>query len=114
MKELGYNVIAVDFDGTLCTNNWPEIGEPNLKLVSYLKKRQKLGDKLILWTCRCGKHLTEALEWCTNECWLEFDSVNENLPAVIDLFGGDTRKIWADELIDDMCSDKFKLPFKGE
>ena len=21
-------IIAVDFDGTLCENNWPEIGEP--------------------------------------------------------------------------------------
>lgn len=22
-------IIAVDFDGTLCENKWPEIGEPN-------------------------------------------------------------------------------------
>ena len=23
------NIIAVDFDGTLCENKWPEIGEAN-------------------------------------------------------------------------------------
>ena len=23
------NIIAVDFDGTLCENKWPEIGIPN-------------------------------------------------------------------------------------
>lgn len=23
------NIIAVDFDGTLCENKWPEIGMPN-------------------------------------------------------------------------------------
>ena len=29
-------IIAVDFDGTLCENKWPEIGEPNTELISYL------------------------------------------------------------------------------
>ena len=47
-------IIAVDFDGTLCENRYPEIGKPNEKVINYLIKRQKEGDKLILWTCRCG------------------------------------------------------------
>lgn len=29
-------IIAVDFDGTLCENKWPEIGEPNTELIGYL------------------------------------------------------------------------------
>lgn len=33
------NIIAVDFDGTLCENKWPEIGMPNEELIEYLKKR---------------------------------------------------------------------------
>lgn len=45
-------IIAVDFDGTLCENNWPEIGEPKKEVITYLKGRQAAGDKLILWTCR--------------------------------------------------------------
>ena len=51
---MNYKVVAVDFDGTLFENKWPEIGEPNTALIEYLKKRQEQGDKLILWTCRCG------------------------------------------------------------
>ena len=33
------NIIAVDFDGTLCENKWPEIGMPNEELIDYLKKK---------------------------------------------------------------------------
>lgn len=33
-------IIAVDFDGTLCENNWPEIGEPKKEVITYLKNRR--------------------------------------------------------------------------
>ena len=36
--ERNYQIIAVDFDGTLCYSNWPELGEPNLFLINQLKK----------------------------------------------------------------------------
>ena len=36
-------IIAVDFDGTLCENKWPEIGEANKELIDYLRDRQKNG-----------------------------------------------------------------------
>lgn len=38
-------IIAVDFDGTLCENKWPEIGEANEEIIAYLQNRQKNGDK---------------------------------------------------------------------
>ena len=62
--DLGFEIIAVDFDGTLCENKWPDIGEPNIKLIDYLKKRQEDGDKLVLWTCRTGEYLSDAVCWC--------------------------------------------------
>ena len=93
-------IIAVDFDGTLCKNKWPEIGDPNWLLITYLKARQKDGDKLILWTCRMDDRLTKAVKWC-EEQGLIFDAVNENLPHIIKKFGGDSRKIFADEYLDD-------------
>lgn len=43
-------VIAVDFDGTLCKQAWPEIGEENYKLILHLRKRKAEGTRLILWT----------------------------------------------------------------
>ena len=57
-------VIAVDFDGTLCKQAWPEIGEANEALILHLKKRKAEGARLILWTNREGDLLEEAVEWC--------------------------------------------------
>ena len=53
-------IIAVDFDGTLCFDEWPGIGAPNNALIKFLKERKLRGDQLILWTCRSGKELEEA------------------------------------------------------
>ena len=72
------NIIAVDFDGTLCENKWPEIGMPNEELIEYLKKRQANGEKLILWTSRNEEQTKDAVEWC-KEHELVFDAVNDNL-----------------------------------
>lgn len=94
------NIIAVDFDGTLCENKWPEIGEPNEELIEYLKKRQANGEKLILWTARNEEQTQQAVEWC-EEQGLIFDAVNDNLPENIEHFGGNSRKIYADVYIDD-------------
>lgn len=104
-------IIAVDFDGTLCENKWPEIGEPNLKLIRYLRDEKAKGSRIILWTCRHGEEVDQALEWCY---WLglEFDAVNQNLPEIIELFGEDTRKIFANEYIDDRANTQFELPYK--
>lgn len=97
---MDFKIIAVDFDGTLCENKWPEIGEPNKELIAYLKEQKEAGVKLILWTCRVGKILENAVKWSAEQ-GLIFDAVNENLPEVIAFMGGDTRKIFANEYIDD-------------
>ena len=49
--------IAIDFDGCLCVNKYPEIGEPILHVIDEAKKQQAAGAGLILWTCRQGKKL---------------------------------------------------------
>ena len=104
-------IIAVDFDGTLCENKWPEIGEPNTELLHYLKDRKDaVGAKLILWSCRTGERLEEAVQWCAKH-GLKFDAVNANLPEIIEQFGGDTRKIVADVYIDDRAATIFDLPY---
>lgn len=93
-------IIAVDFDGTLCENKWPEIGEANESLIQYLKKRQEEGDKLILWTNRVDDKLDEAVAWSA-EHGIIFDAVNDNLPEIVESFGTNCRKIFANEYIDD-------------
>ena len=83
---MDYRIIAVDFDGTLCFSNWPELGEPNRPLIEYLRSQKNQGNKLILWTCRAGEALDKAVSWC-REHELEFDAVNDNLPEIIELYG---------------------------
>lgn len=112
-KENVWNIIAVDFDGTLCENKYPKIGEPNEQIIAYIRGMKKLGARLILWTCRSGKLLQDAVEWCS-ERGIVFDAVNENLPDIIEYFGGDTRKVYAHEYIDDMNCKLFDLPYKAE
>lgn len=93
-------IIAIDFDGVLCINNYPKIGEANEETITYFIRRKEEGDKLILWTCRKGIYLNNAIAWCRKR-GLEFDAVNENLPEIIESFRGDTRKIYADLYFDD-------------
>ena len=93
-------IIAVDFDGTLCRAIWPDVGTPNLKLISELIQRQRNGDKIILWTCREGKQLDDALAWCKGY-GLIFDAVNDNLQEIKELYIGNSRKIFCDYYIDD-------------
>lgn len=71
MNLKSVKIIAVDFDGTLCENSWPEIGEPNEELIEYLRNRKKDGDKLILWTCRVEDMLQKAVEWVKFCKWIE-------------------------------------------
>ena len=89
-------IIAVDFDGTLCENCWPDIGEPNCKLIDQLAYYHDIGAaKLILWTCREGELLDKAVAWC-EERGLFFDAVNNNIPESIEKYGNNCRKISAD------------------
>lgn len=93
-------IIAVDFDGCLCDSYWPELGEPIPEVLAEIKRRQREGCKIILWTCRVGKALAAAVDWCGAH-GLVFDAVNDNLPVVKRAYGGDSRKITADEYWDD-------------
>lgn len=96
-----YTSYAVDFDGTLTmTSEYPKIGTANIYLIDWLIEERKKGNKVILYTCRAGDLLEEAIAFCY-EKGLYFDAVNENLPENIQKYGGDTRKIHADYYIDD-------------
>lgn len=93
-------VIAIDFDGTLFENKWPEIGMPIAPNINRAKNEKANGAVLILWTCREGEKLAEALAAC-KAAGLEFDYVNENTDELKAAFGTDPRKIAATEYWDD-------------
>ena len=106
-------VFAVDFDGTLCENAWPDIGEPRYDVINWVKKLHENGHKIILWTCRSGMALVEAIVWCA-ERGMFFDAVNDNLEEHKELFGGNSRKILADYYVDDKAIFPSTMPFMFE
>jgi hypothetical protein len=72
-----------------------------MALIDMLIRFKQAGGELILWTCREGKELDAAVNWCCGERGLKFDALNENLPSWKAMFGNDTRKLGADYYIDD-------------
>ena len=92
-------IIAVDFDGTIVDDAYPEIGSPKLFAFETLKELKKDGHRLILWTYRYGSKLQEAVDFCAQN-GIEFYAVNKNYPE--EKFEGKvSRKIHADIFIDD-------------
>lgn len=92
---------AVDFDGTLCEEAYPEIGAPKWKVINKINKLKEEGNEIVLWTCRGGDDLRRALEWCAHY-GLHFDAVNEPSPHQLSFWKGDrSAKIFANTYIDD-------------
>lgn len=92
--------IAIDFDGTLFKTRWPEILEPNREVIDRALEEQKKGAQLILWTCREGKLLKDALDACERE-GLRFDAVNDSPEDWKRIWGTSPRKVGATEYWDD-------------
>lgn len=100
MKELPY-IIACDFDGTLVEDKYPAIGEPNIAVIELVREAQAKGCKVILWSCRDGRILSEAVTYMQCVHSIVFDAVNENIVETKTMFQNDTRKVYANEYWDD-------------
>lgn len=70
-------ILGIDFDGTVVSHEYPDIGDVAPGVFTWLKEFQKNGIKLILWTMRDGKELEEAVEFCKKN-GIEFYGINEN------------------------------------
>ena len=93
-------VIAVDFDGTIVEDKYPNIGKEKRFAFLTLKTLQKEGHRLILWTYRSGRELEEAVEFCRKN-GVEFYAVNRSYPEEKFDDTRMSRKILADIFIDD-------------
>ena len=84
-------IIAIDFDGTCVTHEYPKVGK-DIGAVPVLKKWVAHGHKLILWTMRSGKginfyshsdksrwsiELDDAVRWFKNN-EIPLFGINEN------------------------------------
>lgn len=93
-------VIAVDFDGTVVTHNYPEVGMDVPCAINVLKALQQRGHRLILLTNRDSKTIGKAIQWFEkNE--IKLWAINRNPDQEKHT---DSRKVYADVIIDDHCA----------
>jgi hypothetical protein len=93
-------IIAVDFDGTIVTHEYPKIGKEIPFAIDTLKRLQQNPEyQLIMWSVRKGKELDEAVEYCRKR-GLEFYAVNKNYPEESD-DEPESRKLKVDLFLDD-------------
>jgi len=89
-------VIAIDFDGTLAVNKYPEIGDAVPNAIEACLELQKTHN-LILLTMRDGKQLDEAVKWCEDR-GVKFWGVNRNPTQFA---WSKSKKVYAHIYIDD-------------
>ena len=111
-------IIAVDFDGTIADNAFPDIRQAKLckTIVGDLKYFRAILEKegfepiVVLWTCRSdnekGSFLSDAVQFCKNH-EIQIDYVNESPEHP--MFEGmkvekPSPKIYADFYLDDKAS----------
>lgn len=95
-------ILAIDFDGTLVEDNFPEIGIIRLDTIERLNqwRADNPNGKVILWTCRTDTALKAAVEFCA-EYGIHFDAINDNIDEVKIRYDNNARKVFADEYWDD-------------
>jgi len=92
-------IIAVDFDGTCVKDGYPNIGDPMPGAVQTLKALLRRDHKLILWTCREGQQLQDAVDWCQKHD-ITLVGINQT-PLDLDFRANGGTKIFANVYIDD-------------
>jgi ABC-type sugar transport system substrate-binding protein len=69
--------LAVDFDGTCVEHIYPETGQDVPGAVECLRKLDRAGVQIILWTMRSDQELEKAVNWFT-EKGIKLFGVNNN------------------------------------
>ena len=105
-----YKVIAVDFDGTIVEDRYPQIGPMVPTAREVLRRYRELGGQIILWTCRTGADLANACLFLAHN-GIKVDAINSHIPERLEMFKREyphipdcdveCRKIPADMYIDD-------------
>lgn len=92
-------VLAIDFDGTICDESFPEIGNLKPNADKYINRLHDEGFHIVINTCRSGRYEGMAHQFL-KELGVRYHFMNCNMPYMIDEYGQDCRKISADIYID--------------
>ena len=89
-------IIAIDFDGTCVTHDYPNLGK-EIGASAVIKKLVAAGHNLILYTMRTGVSLQDAIDWFKSND-IHLWGVNENPEQ---FKWSESRKVYAQLYIDD-------------
>lgn len=93
-------IIAIDFDGTICRGIFPQIDGQQPYAGEVITRLHAAGHYIIIWTCRTGDHLLEAINWLLEQ-EIPFCRVNSGNPENVRKYGNEGRKVYAHVYIDD-------------
>lgn len=69
-------IIAIDFDGTCVTHDYPNVGK-DIGAAPVLRQLVENGHQLMLWTMRSGETLADAVKWFSDNK-IPLWGINEN------------------------------------
>ena len=93
-------IIAIDFDGIIVRDEFPNIGKPYPGAIEAINELYNSGYCIIINSCRAREHEREMIHWLERNDVL-FSHCNENCRILIRRYSTDCRKISADIYIDD-------------
>ena len=96
--------IAIDFDGTLVTKNWPDIGEWYPGAIDAMRKLREAGHHPYLYTARTAPTWPDGSPRGMADVMRDEDAVRRHLESAglpwLDLWTGEGKPHW-DLLVDD-------------
>jgi hypothetical protein len=90
---------AIDFDGTIVEHEFPEIGPERPYAIKTMRALQKVGHKIIIWTCRNGDSLDAMEQWFEKQKFIP-DAINKSIVPYSN-YGFSFPKVYADVYLDD-------------
>lgn len=94
-------IIAIDFDGTIVEDRYPEIGKLIDGAREVINRLYDEGYEIIIWSCRARVGKARAIEFLAKN-GIKYHRFNESSPANLKQYNNvDTRKVYADLYIDD-------------
>lgn len=90
-------IIAIDFDGTIVENAFPDVGTPKPNAIETIKRWKRRGHHIIIWTCRSTDETLAPMEKFLNDNNVPYDKINDNVTTNFH----PNPKIYADVYIDD-------------
>lgn len=100
--RLKYRYIAIDFDGTIAEDSFPELGAMKPNADRVIRSIVDHGGQVAIWTCRTGEHVENIKAFLARH-EIPYHVFNEPFPEQLAMFPDNSRKIFADVYIDDRC-----------